>query len=171
MKKHCGFSGSRAASPLAALAGRLAARLSAAGVAVSVGCAPGVDAAVRLAVPGAAVFSVAGGAFGGGRSAFARRSAALVASLPAGAGFLVFPGGGCPPGVVPAPSWRGGSPPSGSWSSAALAVGRGLAVFVFCPVASLPAWPGGGFAAASVCGSACWRWVPAPAASQLSLFS
>jgi len=166
-----GFSGSRRApSGVRSVVASVASALSAAGRSVFVGCASGVDAAVRSACPSAVVFSVASGRFGAGRSAFSRRSAALVSALPAGSGFLVFPSGPCPVGVVPAASWRSGSPPSGSWSSAALAVGRGLSVFVFGGF-PLPAWPGGSWSPASVCRFPCFRWVPVSPASQLSLFS
>ncbi len=141
---HTGFCGSRSLSgPAAALCRSVSASLSASGSVVSVGCASGADAAVRSAVPSAVVFSVASGLWGSGRAAYARRSAALVRSLPPGSAFVGFPAAPCPSGVVPARSWRSGRPVSGSWSALALASGLGLSVFVFgVPAPSLPAWPG-----------------------------
>lgn len=72
-----GFSGSRSPSPAAGAALSALLPLVPSGVRVSVGCARGVDAAVRSWFGGAAsllVFSVADGRFGSGRSAFALRS-------------------------------------------------------------------------------------------------
>ncbi len=130
-----------------------------AGASVVVGCARGADALVRAACPSASVFAVASGRWGSGRSAFARRSAALVAAVAAGGpGSFLFGlvAGPCPAGLVPSssPSRCFGGFGSGSWSSLALAVGLGVpVVVVWCgPGApSLPAswgswslapWPG-----------------------------
>ena len=74
-----GFSGSRSApSSPASLPGQLAAALPASCSAL-VGCASGVDAAVRAARPGAQVFRVL--VFGSGAFAVPARSAALVRAL------------------------------------------------------------------------------------------
>lgn len=127
-----------------------------AGRGVAVGCASGADRFARAAAPSAVVFSVASGRFGSGRAAFARRSAALVQFVAAGgpgSGFVGFVSSPCPAGVAPGRVWRSGSPPSGSWSSLALAAGLGLPVVVF--------WCGGG---APVLPSSWGRWVAAAAA-------
>lgn len=120
-------------------------------VPVVVGCAAGADETVRSAARCSSartvrVWAVASGAWGRGPSAFAARSAALVRSLEAGSWFVGFVVSPCPAGVAPARSWSSGSSVSGSWSSLALAAGRGLPVLVvWCgPGApALPAWPGG----------------------------
>ena len=171
-----GFSGSRSPSPVASAA--LSALLPSvpSGVAVSVGCARGVDSAVRGFFGGSsslAVFSVASGRFGVGRSAFARRSSACVLSVAAGSrGLLVVvPVGACPAGVRPSRSFAGRG--SGSFGSAAFALGRGRRVLLWLPSGSRPpAWSGVSWSSAGALGSAgCW-WlgVPASAVSQLSLF-
>ena len=171
-----GFSGSRSLSPVASAA--LSALLPSvpAGVRVSVGCAAGADAVVRSCFGGAGsllVFSVASGRFGSGRSAFARRSSRCVLSVAAGSrGLLVVvPSGACPAGVVPSRSFSGRG--SGSWGSAAFALGRGRRVLLWLPAGSLPpAWSGVCWSSAGAFGSVgCW-WlgVPVPPPSQLSLF-
>lgn len=146
-----GFCGSR--SLPASCAGRVAAVVAAvlaSGRGVAVGCAAGADALVRSAAgPSAVVFSVASGSFGRGRSAFARRSAALVAAVAAsgpGAGLVAFVSAPCPAGLLPAasPSRAFAGLGSGSWASCALAAGVGLPVVVFwCGSGSFappPAW-------------------------------
>jgi hypothetical protein len=128
-----GFSGSRSSVP-SVLSLCCAAVPSSSSVLV--GCAAGVDRAVRLAFPGAVVFSVQFS----GRGAFAARSSAFVRSLSARGGVLFsFPSGACPVGLVPSSSWRsaGGS---GSWGSLALAVGLGLPCFVFSPAGVPSGW-------------------------------
>ena len=116
----------------------------AAGRSVAVGCAGGADSFVRAAAPGAAVFAVA--SFGAGRSAFARRSAALVASVAAGgpgSGLVVFPSAPCPAGLLPSPRSSACfcGLGSGSWASAAFAAGLGLPLVVFpCGFSALPPW-------------------------------
>lgn len=169
-----GFCGSRSLPPsFAPLVGRAVRQVLQLGWSVSVGCAAGADLLVRSAAPGASVFSVAGGAFGSGRSAFAARSAALVRSVAGGGGsFVGFVSGPCPAGVLPGRSWSSGSSVSGSWSSLALAAGLGCSVFVFwcapgAPV--LPSWVGGCWSpSSSGLFVGAWQWVPASA--QLSLF-
>ncbi len=111
---------------------------------VAVGCAPGADAFVRSAAPGALVFSVA--AFGAGRGAFAARSVALVRAVAAGgsgSGFVVFPSAPCPVELVPSrhPSACFCGLGSGSWASAAFTAGLGVPLVVFpCGFSGLPAW-------------------------------
>ncbi|MGL4882248.1 MAG: hypothetical protein ACRC8K_14460 [Waterburya sp.] len=175
-----GFSGSRSPSPAAAAALSALLRSVPSGVRVSVGCARGVDAAVRSwfgVSPSLLVFSVASGRFGSGRSAFARRSSRCVLSVAAGSrGLLVaLPSSpSCPAGVRPSRSFFGGG--SGSWGSLAFALGRGRRVLLWLPSGCLPpSWFGVSWSSVGAFGSAgCW-WlgVPVPAAPapvQLSLF-
>ena len=142
-----GFSGSRRvgsapAALAASFAGGLAARSSFSG-SVAVGCAGGVDAAVRGVFPSAVVFRVQRPVGGGAPPAwaFAARSSVLVRSVVAGRGVLVVcPLGACPAEVVPSSSFRGCG--SGSWGSVALALGLGCPVLVLlpsCPSGSFPA--------------------------------
>ena len=124
------FAGSRSASPVRAVSAAVFA-VQGAGFRVGVGCARGVDSVVRSAARSPVLFAVSSGRWGVGRRAFAARTCALVRAAVASGGALVcFPAGPCPPGVSPARSWRSGSPPSGSWSAVALAVGLGLRVFL-----------------------------------------
>jgi hypothetical protein len=159
-----GFCGSRhLPASFAPAVGRVVAAVLSSGRGVAVGCAPGADALVRQAAPGAVVFPVASGRWGSGRRALAARSAALVRAVAAsgpGAAFVGFVAAPCPPGVVPARSWRSGSPPSGSWSTLALAAGRGLPVTAFwysCSNILLPNWPGGRWQQTEAEG---WAWSP-----------
>ena len=155
-----GFSGSRSPSPASVAALRSVASLVPSGSSVSVGCAVGVDWLAGSLFPSASVLSVASGSFGSGRSAFARRSAAVVAAVAASGGLWVsLPSGVCPSGLVPCRSWRSASG-SGSWGSLALASGLGVPCLVFLPGALPPAW---GFS--SLGGG----WFFRPGVSQLSL--
>ena len=131
---------------LAARVASLVASLSPAFLAV--GCASGVDAAVRAAVPSALVFSAARFRF---RSC-SRRSVALVLRLARRPSpcLVAFPGAPCPVGLFPSVVWRrclcfG----SGSWLALSVAVARGVPCFVF--LGSLPAPSGRG-----------WGFVPVP---------
>jgi hypothetical protein len=139
-----GFSGSRSLSGagLAALTSLFP--LVPVGCHVLVGCATGADAAVRDAFTSCGrvcLFSVASGRWGSGRSAFARRSAAIVGAVPAGGLLVVVPSGACPAGVVPSRSFSGCG--SGSWGSAALALGTGRQVLLWLPTSSVPpVWSG-----------------------------
>jgi len=122
-----GFSGSRSCPQSVAAALSVAASV---GVScpVLVGCAAGVDGAIRSAFPCAQVFAAASRLPG----ALAARSAALVGAVVAGAGVLVVcpaAGQACPVGVRPGAAFSGGG--SGSWASAALAVQLGGAVLVW----------------------------------------
>ena len=170
-----GFSGSRSPSPaaLSALAS-VCAVVPFSGCRVSVGCARGIDLAVRGVFSGSRsllVFSAAAPRFAvaGSAGALALRSAACVRSVaPGRRGLLVvLPSGACPAGVRPGCSFRGCG--SGSWGSAALAVGLGRRVVVWLPAdVAPPAWAGFSW---SFLGAGWWFCSPAPAASvQLSLF-
>lgn len=89
---------------------------------VFVGCARGVDAAVRLSFPHAVVFRASSFPARTFAASLALRSAACVRAVAAVGGCWVsFPSAACPLGVVPGPSPFSGSG-SGSWSSLALAV-------------------------------------------------
>lgn len=170
-----GFSGSRACPGACAAVRSVLGFVPVRGCRVSVGCAAGVDACVRSGFAGSRsllVFSARSPRFlcgGGFVAALARRSAACVRSVCSGSrGLLVVaPSGVCPSGVRPSRSFRGGG--SGSWGSAALAVGLGRRVLLFSPV-GVPSWSGGSWVPVS--GSAgWWSWVPAaPSPVQLSLF-
>ena len=165
-----GFSGSRLGCPV--LLSAFAAAAAAAGrpPSVVVGCAKGVDSWARAAFPGASVFSVASGAWGSGRSAFARRSAALVSALSSSGGVLVsLPSLGSrpAPGLVPSSSssrcFSGGG--SGSWGTLAYAMGRNVPCVVF--LGSFPAPAGWDL----VHDPDCEGWFSfVPVAVQLSLF-
>ena len=131
-----GFSGSRSVVPsvLAVACGFVPS-----GASVFVGCARGVDSAVRSSFPSALVFSVA--RFGSGRPAFARRSVAFVRALSASGGVLVsFPGRPCPSGLAPSSSSRACfcGLGSGSWASLAFALGLGVPVVVWLPRGVVP---------------------------------
>lgn len=161
-----GFSGSRSASSSAAsLPGQLASALPAACSAL-VGCASGVDAAVRAARPSAQVFRAS--AFGSGPFAVPVRSAALVRAVAAGRGcMVVFPGGPCPGAVRVSRQFAGHG--SGSWGSVAMALGLGLPVFILAPLPagateSWQAWCGplaARFSRFSEAAGQCWLWCPA----------
>lgn len=155
-----GFSGSRSCR-LAVAAGLSAVRLLPVSASVSVGCAAGLDSAVRFAVPGAVVFRAASRLPG----ALAARSSALVASVAGAGGLLVVcpaAGQACPVGVAPGSAFSGGG--SGSWASAALAVQRGGAVLVWA--ASFPAW----LVSAGSSPAPGWWFRPAAQVVQGSLF-
>jgi hypothetical protein len=129
-----GFSGSRSPGAESVAAVRVALSRVAPGAAVLVGCAAGVDAVVRAAVPPSRlqVFSVGFA----GRGAFAARSAACVRAVAAAGGCWVsFPSVPCPAGLLPATSssrcFCGAG--SGSWASLAFARGLGLPCLVFLP--------------------------------------
>jgi hypothetical protein len=159
------FSGSRSLSGagLAALTSLFP--LVSTGCYVVVGCAEGADLAVRRAFDGGrlCLFSVASGRFGSGRSAFARRSVAIVESLPVGGLLVVVPSGAAPAGVVPSRSFRGCG--SGSWGSAAFALGTGRRVLLWLPVGAIPpAWYSVSWSAVGG-----W-WLGVFCSSQLSIF-
>jgi hypothetical protein len=167
-----GFSGSRSPSPAAAAALCDLLPFVPSGSRVSVGCADGVDRLVReffSGSPSLLVFSVASGRFGSGRSAFARRSVACVRSVARGdRGLLVaLPSSPvCPAGVFPARRFFGAG--SGSWGSAAFALGSGRRLLLWLPgSAAPPAWAGVSWAG---WGPGWWLGLPLPPPAQLSLF-
>lgn len=162
-----GFSGSRSPSAESLAAVAAAVGRVRPGASVLVGCATGVDAAVRAAFPAARVFSVASVGFSG-RGAFARRSAECVQAVHAAGGVWVsFPSGPCPVGLLPSasPSRCFSGSGSGSWASLALAIGLGVPCVVFLPAgASVPAGWG-----LSTLGRGWFQFAPVPVA-QLALF-
>lgn len=129
-----GFSGSRLPSAVSLASLAWACGLVPTGAAVVVGCARGIDQAVRATFPTAQVFQVS--SFGRGRGAFAARSVACVRSVAASSGLWVsFPSAACPMGLLPSPksskcfSGLG----SGTWASLAFAIGSGVPCLVFLP--------------------------------------
>jgi hypothetical protein len=130
------------------------------------GCAAGADAAVRDAFTSCGrlcLFSVASERWGVGRAAFARRSAAIVGAVPPGGLMVVVPSGACPAGVVPSRSFSGCG--SGSWGSAALALGTGRQVLLWLPTGSVPpVWAGVSWSAIGD-----W-WLGVSGSGQLSIF-
>ncbi|TAE23039.1 MAG: hypothetical protein EAZ92_15145 [Candidatus Kapaibacterium sp.] len=134
------FSGSRSVVPpvLASIVACVSPRAF-----VAVGCASGVDAAVRASVVGCSVFSAASFAASSWAGRLALRSAAVVRAGAARSPALVvvFPSGACPRGLSPSPSVSGcfSGLGSGSWSSAAFAAGLGAPLLVFSPV-GVPSW-------------------------------
>lgn len=99
-----------------------------------VGCASGVDSLVRSAFPSALVFRVQAPL---SRAAFATRSARLVKWVAASSGLLVvFPVGAAPTRLALSTSFRGYG--SGSWGSAAFALGLGVPVLVVLPSSVCP---------------------------------
>lgn len=139
-----GFSGSRSPSAASLSALSSVAGAVSSGAVVVVGCAAGVDLSARGLFPSAVVLSVASGAFGSGRSAFARRSVACVSRVASAGGVWVsFPSSPCPPGLVPSSvssrCFSGSG--SGSWASLAFAAGSGLSCLVFLPSGvAAPSW-------------------------------
>ena len=129
---------------------------------VAIGSGPSPFSAwVLAAAPAALVFCPSFS----GPGALPARACRLVR---AAGSVLAFPAAACPAGIVPARSWRSGSPPSGCWSEIALAVGLGLPVVVVGVAvgsAALPAWPGGSWRGfrrpLGGVSLRCWRWVPA----------
>lgn len=155
-----GFSGSRfsGSAPVASCRAFLPLLGSFSG-AVGVGCAWGVDAAVRSAVPSAVVFRVQPPL---SRAAFAARSVRLVQWVAASSGLLVaFPLGAAPAALCPSVSFAGFG--SGSWGSVALALGLGVPVLVVLPAAFGSAFPAPvavashfAFAGVAPCGGSLW---------------
>ena len=159
-----GVSGSRAPSPVSASVCRWAVGQLAPSASVVVGCAAGIDGVARLARPSASVIEAS--AFGAGRGALAARSVAVVRAVAAGgpsALWLAFPSGPCPPGLVPSRQSSAcfAGHGSGTWASAALAVGLGVPALVFLPagVSAPPATPQG---TAPANGPGAWPLVPVP---------
>lgn len=159
-----GFSGSRSVVPAAV---SVACGFVRVGAPVFVGCASGVDAAVRLCFPAASVFSVAAFPSLPFPARLAARSSACVRACAAASGLWVsFPSAVCPAGLCPCASpFRGSG--SGSWASAALALFLGVPVLFFLPigVSVPPSWG----AVSVVSSSAVGAWVLVRPA-QLGLF-
>lgn len=156
-----GFSGSRSVvPPVLSSVLCVAARSSAP---VLVGCARGVDRAVRSGLPASRLRVFAASAFGRGRGSFAARSSVFVSALAVAGGVLFsFPSLACPAGLLPSSApFRGSG--SGSWASLALAVALGVPCFICLPAGVVPpaSWGfvslGGGW------------WSVSPAGSQLRL--
>ena len=170
-----GFSGSRlGGSSAVRSASAFLPLLSSFSGSVGVGCACGVDQAVRAAFPSALVFRVQPPV---SRAAFAARSARLVRWVASGSGLLVaFPLGTAPARLVPSVSFCGFG--SGTWGSVALALGLGCSVLVVLPAAVCPAgaaFPAPAavaarfaFAGVAPCGGSLWLASPVPV--QLALF-
>jgi hypothetical protein len=94
---------------------------------VAVGCAKGVDQAVRSFFVDAKVFYVEGNQ----RKDFAIRSTKFINYLKNKNGVLVsFPKGKCPEGLKPSKTWKS-SQKSGSWGSLALSVGLNIKTYVY----------------------------------------
>lgn len=168
-----GFSGSRSLPGyFAGEVGAVVASVVASGRGVAVGCAPGLDSLVRSACPGAQVFR-AGSSL---PSALVSRSISFVRAVAGsgpGSGLVVFPGCPCPAGLRPSavPSRCFCGLGSGSWASAALAVGLGVSLVVFGVSRSqLPASWGSWIPAGSGCWSGGFRLVPVRVPVQRSLF-
>lgn len=125
-----GFSGSRLGGSLSVLSAQAFLPLvSGYTGSVGVGCAWGVDAAVRSAFSSAVVFRVAAPVT---RASFALRSSKLVHWVAAASGLLIaFPLGAAPSQLRPCVSFAGHG--SGTWGSVALALGLGVQVLVVLP--------------------------------------
>ncbi len=137
-----GIGGSRAPGAASLWALRQVLPLVPARTPVYVGCASGIDKAVRQARPGVRVFRAASSQPG----ALARRSIRCVRAVAqAGGVWVSFPGRACPSGVQPSRSasacFSGGG--SGSWASLALAAGLGRPCLVFLPNSIQPPAPFG----------------------------
>ena len=129
-----GFSGARKPASASLTALKWLSRHVPPSAAVVVGCAPGIDQAVRSAFPTAEVFEAS--SFGTGRGSFAARSIACVRSVAAHNGLWVsFPAASCPAGLLPSSksskAFCGSG--SGTWASLAFAVGCGLPCLVYLP--------------------------------------
>lgn len=104
---------------------------------VAVGCASGVDAAVRYMFPHATVFSVQSYKVNGSitRASFAWRSTHMVQWLAANHGLLIaFPSSLAPGKIQVGTTFSGHG--SGTWGTIALAIGLGCSVMVVLPASS-----------------------------------
>lgn len=106
------------------------------------------------------------------RARLARRSAALVRSLPAapGSALVAFVSRPCPARVAPGRGWPGGG--SGSWASLAMAAGLGVPVRLFwcgSGAPALPSWPGWSWSLVSS-GPLSGSWAPVRVVVQPALF-
>ena len=134
-----GFCGSRSSVPPASVWSVVVAALPL-GVPVSCGCVGGLCGLARSWFSWASVFRVS--SFGRGRGAFAARSVALVRSVASQRRplWVSFPARSCPSGLLPSSSssrcFRGLG--SGSWASAAFALGSGVPVLLWLPSGVVP---------------------------------
>lgn len=144
------LAGSRYGSPLPVAP--VVSLLVGSGAALVVGCAPGVDQAVRACAPGASVISAQRWHYLPRAAALAARTSAVVSSASV---LLIWPG-------------LSGARRLGRGSSLALslAVRRRLPVWV--AGLSAPPVPGVGWSPCAVAGVAGWLWSPA---AQLTLFN
>ena len=134
-----GFSGSRSAISSSLNVLEEVTKLVPDTTTVIVGCAQGIDKAVRNIFSDAIVFHVSD--FGRGRGAFAARSIACVQRVRGSKGaWISFPVDPCPPGLLPSADsskcfcGKG----SGTWASLALAVGLNIPSLVWCPLGLQP---------------------------------
>lgn len=165
-----GFSGSRSC-PVASAAALSCLPCLPPSCSVVVGCAAGVDSAVRAACPSAVVFAASTFAASTFAGRLALRSGACVAAVASASGlWCAFPSAPCPPALSPSPvlsaCFSGAG--SGSWASLCFAVGSGVACLVCLPAGvPPPLWfRAFGFAPAGPLG---FWFRPAPVVS-LSLF-
>lgn len=130
-----GFSGSRSMTPEMKEAIKQIALLIPQSTAVIVGDCRGVDKFIASLYKNASIFNVKNYAN------TAHRSISMVNAVRAANGILVvFPGNPCPSGLIPSASssrcFCGLG--SGSWASAALAVGLNIPVIIWLGVATIP---------------------------------
>ena len=129
-----GFTGSRSSGSSAAFScTRFLSAVSSFSGSVGVGCARGVDLAVRGQFASAVVFRVRPPLC---RAAFAQRSARLVGWVGSSGLLVAFPASAAPLALRPSRSFRGFG--SGTWGSVALALGLGVSVLVVLPVSVCP---------------------------------
>ena len=139
-----GFTGSRkldrAYAALAESAVELIWRKRRGKVEIIVGCAAGLDSFVREACRNHSaehhIYEVAGGKYGSGAGAFAKRSIALIDALiadRAGSALICFPDAPCPAKLAPHKDSKKcfAGYGSGTWATAAYARGNDLPVIVF----------------------------------------
>ena len=138
---------------------------------VVVGCARGIDVAVRSTVPATRLHVFRASSFGFGPGSYAARSIACVCAVAGGSPscpWVVFPATSCPVGLMPsfypAACFSGSS--SGTWASLAFDVGLGVPCLVFLPpgVSAPKMWP-----LTQVHGTRSWRQF-SPVSVQGTLF-
>lgn len=110
--------------------------------AIAVGCAAGVDQAVRDRVRCEKIFRA--NDFGGINTHYvaklALRSTAMVEWVRQREGVLIsFPSKPCPEKLLPKPTWPSGHG-SGTWSTTALAIGLKMPVLLWTPQGEAPDW-------------------------------
>lgn len=110
--------------------------------AIAVGCASGVDAAVRMRFDDYELFEARNyGQLSTPHAAkLALRSTAMVKWVAKEGGAMVgFPSKSCPEGLRPRKSWPSGYK-SGTWSTIALAIGLGVSTLIWSPSGQVPDW-------------------------------